>query len=75
MNALRKIAEFAFECHHAELSRVFTIQKRTYRVCFQCGKEVDYSWELMRSQEPIVAANHLALKKRDARVRMINIAQ
>ena len=75
MNTLRKIAEFAFECHHAELSRVFTIQKRTYRVCFQCGKEVDYSWELMRPLEPIVSANHLALKKRDARVAMINIAQ
>jgi hypothetical protein len=75
MNALRKIAEFAFECHHSQLSRVFTIRKRTYRVCFQCGKEVDYSWELMRSQEPIVAANRLDLKKQNARVAMINIAQ
>jgi hypothetical protein len=52
MNALRKLAQFALECHHADLSRVFTIQKRTYRVCFKCGKEVDYSWEQMRSMEP-----------------------
>ena len=70
MNALRKIAQFAFECHHADLSRVFTIQKRTYQVCFKCGKEVDYSWELMRSQEPIVAANHLALLESEMRIRV-----
>jgi hypothetical protein len=70
MNALRKIAQFAFECHHADLSRVFTIQKRTYRVCFKCGKEVDYSWELMRSHESIVAANHLALLEREMRARV-----
>ena len=70
MNALRKIAHFAFEYRHADLSRVFTIQKRTYRVCFKCGKEVDYSWELMRSQKPIVAANHLALLESELRVRV-----
>jgi hypothetical protein len=60
MNALRKIVQFAFECHHAEMSRVFTIQNRTYRVCFECGREVDYSWEQMRPLEPIVAAHHIA---------------
>lgn len=60
MNALRKIIQFAFECHHGELSRVFTIQNRTYKVCFECGQEVDYSWEQMRSLEPIVAATRLA---------------
>jgi RNA polymerase-binding transcription factor DksA len=60
MNALRKIVQFAFECHHSELSRVFTIQNRTYRVCFECGQEVDYSWEQMRPREPIVAATRLA---------------
>jgi hypothetical protein len=67
MNALRKIAQFAFECHHAELSRVFTIQKRTYQVCFKCGKEVDYSWDLMRPQEPIVTAQRLELLKSGVR--------
>lgn len=70
MNTLIKIAQFAFECHHGELSRVFTIQKRTYRVCFQCGQEVDYSWELMCSQEPIVAANRLALLESGIRVQV-----
>ena len=70
MNALRKFAKFAFGCHHADLSRVFTIQKRTDRVCFKCGNEVDYSWELMRSEDPIVAANHLALLEGEMRVRL-----
>ena len=40
--------EFAFGCHH-QLSGVFTIQKRTYRVCLVCGQEVEYSWALMHS--------------------------
>jgi len=60
MNALRKIVQFAFECHHGELSRVFTIQNRTYQVCFKCGQEVDYSWEQMHSLEPIAVANGIA---------------
>jgi hypothetical protein len=38
--------QFAFGCHH-QLSGVFTIQKRTYRVCLECGQEVEYSWALM----------------------------
>jgi len=47
--------ESLFGCHHRDLSRVFTIKKRTYRVCFECGREFDYSWELMHSRQPRVA--------------------
>ena len=39
--------EFVFGCHHAKLSRAFTIKKRTYKICFECGHEFDYSWTLM----------------------------
>jgi hypothetical protein len=39
MNPLRWILGFAFGCHHRHLSRIFTINKRTYRVCFDCGGE------------------------------------
>jgi hypothetical protein len=39
MNPLRWIFRFAFGCHHRHLSRIFTINKRTYRVCFDCGGE------------------------------------
>jgi hypothetical protein len=41
MNPLRWISEFVLGCHHKQLSRVFTIQKRSYRVCLECGKEFD----------------------------------
>jgi hypothetical protein len=35
------IFQFTFGCHHSQMSRVFTIRKRTYRVCFECGQEFD----------------------------------
>jgi hypothetical protein len=50
MKALHRVFQFVFECHHCELSRVFTIENRTYQVCFACGKKLNYSWELMQSQ-------------------------
>jgi hypothetical protein len=58
MKSLRWLFRFAFECHHDQLSRVFTIEKRTYRVCLQCGKECEYSWgrmHLSSSAHPVVA--------------------
>jgi hypothetical protein len=48
------IFESLFGCHHSQLSRVFTIKKRTYRVCFGCGREFEYSWELMHRKPPII---------------------
>jgi hypothetical protein len=35
--------DFAFGCHHRNLSRVFTIERRTYRVCCSCGVKFTYS--------------------------------
>jgi len=34
--------QFVFGCRHRQLSRVFTIDKRTYQVCFACGRKLDY---------------------------------
>jgi hypothetical protein len=39
MKLLFRMFQFAFCCHHGHLSRVFTIQKRTYKVCLDCGQE------------------------------------
>jgi hypothetical protein len=39
MKLLLRMFQFAFCCHHGHLSRVFTIQKRTYKVCLDCGQE------------------------------------
>jgi hypothetical protein len=41
MNPLHWIVQFTFGCRHRHLSRVFTIKRRTYRVCFDCGGEFD----------------------------------
>jgi len=43
------LVQCAWGCHHSRLSNVFTIKKRTYQVCLECGREFPYSWELMRS--------------------------
>jgi len=41
------LLNFLFGCHHSNLSRVFTIRRRTYRVCYDCGAEFDYPIEKM----------------------------
>lgn len=41
MNHLRRVIQFVFGCRHRHLSRVFTINQRTYKVCFDCGQEFD----------------------------------
>lgn len=43
MGSVVAILHFVFGCHHQNLSRVFTIHGRTYRVCCDCGAEFKYS--------------------------------
>jgi hypothetical protein len=40
MNALHWMIQFAFGCHHRQVSRVFTLKTRTYKVCLDCGREI-----------------------------------
>jgi hypothetical protein len=47
MNMLDCVARLLFDCHHRHLTRVFTIQRRSYQVCCDCGGEFDYSFETM----------------------------
>ena len=42
---LAVIHDFLFGCHHGHLSRVFTLEDETYRVCFDCGAKFEYSLE------------------------------
>jgi len=44
---LLAILDFLFGCHHVHLSRVFTLQGETYRVCCDCGAKFVYSLETM----------------------------
>jgi hypothetical protein len=48
MEKLAAVLDFVFGCHHGRLSRVFTIDRRTYRVCCDCGAKFEYSLESMR---------------------------
>ncbi|MGA7400229.1 MAG: hypothetical protein WBW38_09420 [Candidatus Sulfotelmatobacter sp.] len=47
MATLIAIVDFFFGCHHSHLSRVFTLQGETYRVCCDCGAKYAYSLETM----------------------------
>jgi len=48
---LSSALDFLFGCHHNDLSRVFTIRGRTYRVCLDCGAEFKYSLHSMAIQQ------------------------
>jgi hypothetical protein len=41
MNPLLWVFQLVLGCRHRHLSRVFTIKSRTYRVCFDCGREFE----------------------------------
>jgi len=47
MKKLVSVFKRCFGCYHGQLSRVFTIDKRTYRVCCDCGAQFDYCLENM----------------------------
>jgi hypothetical protein len=53
MKKLASTLYFFFGCHHRHLSRVFTIERRTYRVCCDCGAKFEYSLESMRMEPRI----------------------
>ena len=48
MQTLLRILDLLFGCHHRDLSRVFTLNGRTYRVCCTCGTRFSYSLAGMR---------------------------
>ncbi len=47
MTYVARALDFVFGCHHTNLSRVFTIGGRSYKVCCDCGAEFRYSLETM----------------------------
>lgn len=51
---IASLIAYVLGCRHSALSRVFTLQRRTYQVCFDCGAQLDYSLETMslRSGKP-----------------------
>ncbi len=62
MRYIAAALDFLFGCHHGNLSRVFTISGRSYRVCCECGAQFGYSLETMSIQTrdwPHAAACHV----------------
>lgn len=48
MDLLISVFESLFGCRHGNLSRPFTIEGKTYKVCMDCSGQVFYSPETMR---------------------------
>lgn len=57
MAITRKIWDLLFGCRHKELSRPFSSEGQTYKVCLKCGAHLPYSWETM------TVVNHPTAKK------------
>src|SRR5580704_7635557 len=53
---LANALELAFGCHHSKLSRVFTIEGHTYKVCCDCGQRFEYSLRTMSNHAPAATA-------------------
>jgi len=47
MATITAVLDFLFGCHHVHLSRVFTLQRESYKVCCDCGARFSYSLETM----------------------------
>jgi uncharacterized membrane protein len=47
MDILLASLDFVFGCHHKNLSRIFTLDGHTYRVCCDCGARFGYSLKTM----------------------------
>ena len=60
-------------CRHRHQSRPFTLDRQTYKVCLDCGKEIGYSLE---SMAPLRSEEQRELKKmeRSKNVRRKGIA-
>ena len=41
------IMNVLFGCRHRNLSRAFTSEGETYKVCLKCGTRLQYSWQTM----------------------------
>ena len=71
MKFLLRIFQFVFgSCHHGRMSRVFTIKKLTYRVCFECGQEFDVEAPVMRSGHGTSAQSYISGVSNPAHTRM-----
>jgi hypothetical protein len=62
-SVLEFIYEALFGCRHDKLTRPFTLQHQTYKVCLDCGRHVFYSADRM---QPLTARELRRMRKIDA---------
>jgi hypothetical protein len=66
MSWLRAICDFFYEmffgCSHGHLTRPFTLQASTYKVCLDCGRHFPYSLDKMRPLHPWEIAKQLLVE-------------
>jgi uncharacterized membrane protein len=68
---LANVLEFAFGCHHRKLSRVFTMNGHSYKVCCNCGATFNYSLTTMsitRHRKLLAALLRLRAQRRRLRL-------
>lgn len=72
MNIVRAVFNFLYEiilgCSHQHLTRPFTIEKQTYEVCLDCGKQIYYSADAMRPLSVLEARRLHAAQAGEVRV-------
>lgn len=72
MTILRAIFNFLYEiilgCSHQHLTRPFTLQNETYKVCLDCGKQLYYSAVTMRPLNVIEVRRLMAARAGELRV-------
>lgn len=76
MNVLRAIFNFFYDilfgCRHDHLTRPFTLQRETYKVCLDCGKQIFYSPDTMRALSTRELRRMRAAQQGEVRVLPVN---
>ena len=67
MKLFLAVFQFIFGCRHRHLSRVFTIKCRTYKICFDCGREFDLPYTFGARAADASPATRLRTKPHHAR--------
>lgn len=52
VGSLRAAVTRVFGCHHSPMSRPFTSDGRTYRVCLKCGMRRDFDLDTWTTSGP-----------------------
>jgi hypothetical protein len=75
---LASALDFAFGCHHSKLSRVFTLEGHTYKVCCDCGHRFEYSLQTMsitRHRKLLSALKRLHARRRSRRLARLQVGR